>query len=1060
MRAYRFFATCIISGATAISMMALGYHDVTPVYLQNTGFDSEFDYAASATGNVAQEIREIKGWTKNISVNYTITGVYQFGTSKTFNGASIPPTGQDGTANGGCLALSTGWGQSLLYYQDAVLPAGKYALVSASYNCSDKTAGISRTGWLPTGKTAVLSNIQSYKSGEWITDTIMFELTEATAGRIQIGYQAGSGGSVNSAKIVLDYIKLLRDTPIGKIDVDIYKEKLISLIAEAQEQYGDGSGNGAQALHEVITLAQNVVANDEATIESVETTIGLLNQAVDTYLWNNPTGDIPIVTTDSRYARGATMAFGRMTVAGTAAANIMEQGFCWSESPEPTVKDNTTTEYLSNNGRIYWLQNLKPATKYYMRAYAVTKGRQIGYGDVIRFFTIPKGQITYSIRDGSDAAATARITAAVKDAVAYWNNLTEIKDFNTNVGYNAGVPTAECSYGGWMSVGANSSYQSTGTILHELLHGVGVIPWANTEWSRHNLRSSVNGDGYGTGLWLGDRVTQVLRFWDNSTTAQLNGDYQHMWPYGINGASEDNHTDLLYIGNSLICQALGEDGLQHTSTQFAQPYYSFEQEENIKYYIKNESVDRGLHTSYLFPTDAGHLVWRNMTAGEAAANDSCAWNITFTPNNQYYQFKNVATGYYLTYTGSGLNGIRTTAHPTPTANDNFHLMRSRTDIEIGDRKLSQRGYWIIHPTNNWTPSCLQAAANGNITAATFDIADASTPQRWLLLSQSELPEMDAAVVAGMKSEITKAIGQLKQLSTVPHTEDVAGTDETLNNTLTRIENEVAAETTATALQSLLTQVKDATFSFLCNVTPIDMNNPFDLTYLMQNPGMDATEGWSVQPAISYSCGEFYQTTFDMNQTVNKLPAGTYQFCAKGFQRPGSATTAYNNFIAGTDQTSAYIYAGTQSNKLAHIASGAQTQKLGGNESSVGNAPVMYIPNNMQAASIYFAKGLYENRLPCTVETDGASLKLGIRSSIMNSSYWCIFDNFRLYYYGSTNIDILTSIQTLPTATDRQRRKGIYSLDGRLIKTDAANTSGIQPGIYIINGKKVVIPKKI
>lgn len=1059
MNTNRFFATCIICSVTVINMMASGYHDVTPVYLKNTGFDNEFDYAASATGNVAQEIREIKGWTMNISVNYTITGVYQFGTSKTFNGVSVPATGQDGTANGGCLALSTGWGQSLLYYQDAVLPAGKYALVSASYNCSDKTVGISRIGWLPTGKTPVLSNVQSFKSGEWITDTITFELTEATAGRIQIGYQAGSGGSANSAKIVLDYIKLLRDTPIGKIDVDIYKEKLISLIAEAQKQYGDGSGNGAESLHEAITLAQNLVANDEATIESVETTIAILNQAIETYLWNNPTGDIPVVVTDSRYARGATMAFGRMTVTGTPASNIIEQGFCWAESPEPTIKDYTATKYLTNNGRIYWLENLKPTTKYYMRAYAITKGRQIGYGEVIRFFTIPKGQITYNIRDGSDAAATARITTAVKDAVAYWNNLTEIKGFNTSVGYNSGVPTAECSYGGWMSVGANSSYQSTGTILHELLHGIGVIPWANTEWSRRNLRSSVNGEGYGTGLWLGDRVTQVLRFWDNSTTAQLNGDYQHMWPYGINGASEDNHTDLLYIGNSLICQALGEDGLQHTSTQFAQPYYSFEQEDNIKYYIKNESVDRGLHTSYLVPTATGNLVWRNMTAEEAAANDSSAWSITFTPNNQYYQFKNIATGYYLTYTGNGLNGIKTIAHSSPTANDNFHLMRSRTDIEIGNKKLSQRGYWIIHPTNNWTPGCLQAATDGSITAATFDIADASVQQRWLLLSQNELSEMDAAVVTGMKNEITKVIGQLRQLSNVPHTEDIPGTDETLANTLASIEAETANATTATALQPLLTQVKDATFLFLCNATPTDINNPFDLTYLMQNPGMDATEGWSDQPAISYSCGEFYQTAFDMNQTIKNLPAGTYQFCAKGFQRPGNAATAYNNFIAGTDQISAYIYAGTQSNKLAHIASEAQTQKLGGNESSVGTSPTMYIPNNMQAASIYFAKGLYENRLPCTVNTDGASLKMGLRSSIMNSSYWCIFDDFRLYYYGSMNVDVLTSIQTTQTTADHQKSKGIYSIDGRLIKADTVNIDNIQPGIYIINGKKMVVSKK-
>jgi hypothetical protein len=108
-----------------------------------------------------------------------------------------------------------------------------------------------------------------------------------------------------------------------------------------------------------------------------------------------------------------------------------------------------------------------------------------------------------------------------------------------------------------MRVGPNTSYQRTGTIMHEMLHGVGVIPWADTEWSRHNLRSGVNGDGYGSGYWLGDRVTEFLQFWDNNTTSRLNGDYQHMWPYGINGAQEDNGSAALYLGCSMVCQALG-----------------------------------------------------------------------------------------------------------------------------------------------------------------------------------------------------------------------------------------------------------------------------------------------------------------------------------------------------------------------------------------------------------------------------------------------------------------------------------------------------------------------
>ena len=92
--------------------------------------------------------------------------------------------------------------------------------------------------------------------------------------------------------------------------------------------------------------------------------------------------------------------------------------------------------------------------------------------------------------------------------------------------------------------------------MHEWLHGVGVIPWADTQWSVVGvLRSgsqSVSGSQKGSGNWLGERVSAVLDFWDNTTGSFLHGDYQHMWPYGINGANEDNHSDVLYYGNSLV----------------------------------------------------------------------------------------------------------------------------------------------------------------------------------------------------------------------------------------------------------------------------------------------------------------------------------------------------------------------------------------------------------------------------------------------------------------------------------------------------------------------------
>lgn len=133
----------------------------------------------------------------------------------------------------------------------------------------------------------------------------------------------------------------------------------------------------------------------------------------------------------------------------------------------------------------------------------------------------------------------------------------------------------------------------------------------------------------------------------SSTTvrpSKLNGDYQHLWPYGVNGANEDNGSRDLYIANSLVCQALCEDGLPATSNiNFAAPYYAFDQEDTIKYYIKSESESYGLYTSFLKENDDKTLNWTTMTTAEASLNDSAAWYVTFNPKTCYYTFTNVAT---------------------------------------------------------------------------------------------------------------------------------------------------------------------------------------------------------------------------------------------------------------------------------------------------------------------------------------------------------------------------------------------------------------------------------
>ena len=444
------------------------------------------------------------------------------------------------------------------------------------------------------------------------------------------------------------------------------------------------------------------------------------------------TGSAPTVVTDTRYARGATMAFGRSTVTGVPLEQLKEHGFCWSTKPGPTIRDSHTTEFIDNNGCIYVMRDLTPSTVYYARAYAMTDDNTVAYGDDIKIITIPKGTITWKYDNTGDEATNKRITSAIVSAVDYWNNLTSIKGVTVTVRYNPGTPTADCSYGGWMRVGPNASYQRTGTILHEMGHAIGV--GQHGMWWSPSLRK--NGD---RGDWLGERANAVLRFWDNDPDAVMTGDKMHMWPYGINGAHEDNGTEALYIANSLITQGLGEDGLPPSGGS-ATPAYVFEQDDRAKYYILSESETDGPGSSYLVADENSTTIGREkMTATEALANDAAAWHITFDPTTCYYHFQNVGTGRFITYDASG-NTFLTTDGETPSPAESFQLMRGRTDVTIGEGEnaVATRGYWILHPEKKTHPHCMVAGADGQTATDDFKLKDEEAGQRWLFLNAEQM----------------------------------------------------------------------------------------------------------------------------------------------------------------------------------------------------------------------------------------------------------------------------------------------------------------------------------
>lgn len=908
------------------------------------------------------------------------------------------------------------------------MPAGNYRLTLAAQNIQEGSPSSSQNGCV------LFANDKTTKIDVRKNYTLEFT---SIAGDMTIGFRA-KGATGNW--MALDNFKL---EFLGR-DYAAIAAELQKLIDEAKAALDNSEAANKADYQKAIDDAQKVCDNTESTDDEIASVVAALSAAGFNSRLANPTGAVPTVVTDTRYARGATQAFGRSRIT-TNGASIMEQGFCWSESKEPTVADNRSTDYFDNNGRIFVMKNLKPATVYYVRAYAITNGYAVGYGDPIKVITLPKGQITWSYDNGGSSDQNQRINAAVKEAVeTYWNNLTNIAGFSTSVHYGAQTPTADCSYGGWMRVGPNASYQATGTIMHEMLHGIGV--GTHEKWAQ--LKPST---------WSGDRTNNLLKFWDNDNNAVLKGDGTHMWPYGINGAHEDDHTAKLYTITSLIAQSLGEDGLPCSDQRgYASPSYQFEQEDNVKYYIKNEDSSRGLGDSYLAEDADNHLVWRTIDADKAVANDSLAWYVTFTPGNQYYQLRNAATGRYISYISTGTNGFRTVARTAPATNDNLQLMRSRTDVKISGA-TGVRGYWMIHPQNNTaTPVVFNAGANHTTNTASFNINDNATQQRWIFMTGDEAQKLEKNLVAFSRQELDDVVAQIRKLAETPHTEDIADVDKNLDNSLADITAKAAATDKASDIAALTTQARQAGNTFLGNATPLSVAEPFDLTFMITNPAFttSSTEGWnaSVAPGYDYKENEYYQTGFDFYQEIGFLPAGSYQLCVQAFQRPGefdAVNKAWNN---GLNNVNTFLYMGAKSLAVKNImADPLPTIQWNGTMADKQTTDGKYVPNSMAGAARYFEKGNYDNKLTTTLTANAEKTKIGIRCGYTSGGYWSLFDNFRLYYFGSMNVDTITAIKNV--SNTKVAAGHIFNLMGVDLGTDA---SRLAPGMYIMNGKKFIV----
>jgi hypothetical protein len=151
------------------------------------------------------------------------------------------------------------------------------------------------------------------------------------------------------------------------------------------------------------------------------------------------------------------------------------------------------------------------------------------------------------VTSGVPSNVQALITNAMNAAVSRYNKWGNWPARTLTVEYNTGVPTADGSNNGNIRFGANTSYMTECTAMHEIAHTYGV--GTSSTWAAPLIQNY---------LFVGANAVAKIHEFDGST-AVINTGGGHFWPYGLNYNSEwsslsgDRHAQLVW--------AMKQDGL-------------------------------------------------------------------------------------------------------------------------------------------------------------------------------------------------------------------------------------------------------------------------------------------------------------------------------------------------------------------------------------------------------------------------------------------------------------------------------------------------------------------
>lgn len=247
-------------------------------------------------------------------------------------------------------------------------------------------------------------------------------------------------------------------------------------------------------------------------------------------------------------------------------------------------------------------------------------------------------------------------------------------------------------------------------------------------------------------------------------------------------------------------------------------------------------------------------------------------------------------------------------------------------------------------------------------------------------------------------------------------------------------------------------IADASETKPADITKVIANSDFAT---MSSTGWDVKDGtMAFQSNNSVEAGEFFNCTFNLQQTLVGLPAGMYRLTTQAFYRNGKAAKDGSDELKYDVNENAFIYFSDkeipteEGKKVAtELPESKQAIKtitahkiaedkwndvgLSDNGGLYKMKDGMYIPNNMITAQAFFrseAGSAYDSE-PLNFNYDGNSdFRIGLIKNVTVTNDWTIVKNFKLYYLG---VDP-TGISEIVT-------------DANAVATKIYNASGMQIG---------------